>query len=89
MCSGVPHIHLSGDSILRSETQVRKEDQVHGVWCTVLLPSDKVPSHTGPGGLSEGPALFVWLALDRREKNQQFDGCKSHLHVEVISKAIS
>lgn len=41
------------------------------------------------GGLGEGPSLFLWLTLDRREKNQQFDGCESHLHVEVISKAIS
>lgn len=54
MCSGIPLIHLSGDSILRSETQVGKEDQAHGVWCTLLLPSDEVPSHTGPGGLAEG-----------------------------------
>lgn len=33
--------------------------------------------------------LLLWLTLDRREKNQEFDECKSHLHVDVIPKAIS
>lgn len=37
MCSGDTHIHSSWDSLLTSGIQGRKQDQVHSIWCTLLI----------------------------------------------------